>query len=67
MAGAFRMRPIRVTDLTMTAGAFALLFDPIFQGLAISLLFAPVGSLNLDRGLSRLHLYRPRDLRETGE
>ena len=34
-AGQTRMRPIWVTDLTMMAGAFAILFDPIFQGMAI--------------------------------
>ncbi|MBL3528455.1 MAG: efflux RND transporter permease subunit [gamma proteobacterium endosymbiont of Lamellibrachia anaximandri] len=42
MAGQIRMRPIWVTDLTMMAGAFAILFDPIFQGMAISLLFGPI-------------------------
>jgi multidrug efflux pump subunit AcrB len=38
-AGQTRMRPIWVTDITMMAGAAALMFDPIFQGMAISLLF----------------------------
>jgi multidrug efflux pump subunit AcrB len=41
-AGKIRMRPIWVTDLTMMAGAVAILFDPIFEGMAISLLFGPV-------------------------
>ena len=47
MAGKIRMRPIWVTDLTMMAGAFAILFDPIFQGMAISLLFGPIVAVPL--------------------
>ncbi len=34
-----RMRPIIITSLALTAGAFAILSDPIFNGMAISLLF----------------------------
>jgi len=34
-----RMRPIFITSLTLMAGAFAILSDPIFNGMAISLLF----------------------------
>ena len=41
-AGLTRLRPIWVTDLTMMAGAFAIHFDPIFEGMAISLLFGPI-------------------------
>ena len=47
MAGQIRMRPIWVTDLTMMAGAFAILFDPIFEGMAISLLFGPIVATSL--------------------
>jgi multidrug efflux pump subunit AcrB len=47
MAGQIRMRPIWVTDLTMMAGAIAILFDPIFQGMAISLLFGPIVAVPL--------------------
>ncbi len=47
MAGQIRMRPIWVTDLTMMAGAFAILFDPIFQGMAVSLLFGPIVAVPL--------------------
>jgi Cu/Ag efflux pump CusA len=46
-AGQIRMRPIWVTDLTMMAGAAALLVDPIFQGMAISLLFGPIVATTL--------------------
>jgi len=41
------MRPIWVTNLTMMAGAATILFDPIFQGMAISLLFGPVVATTL--------------------
>jgi multidrug efflux pump subunit AcrB len=46
-AGRVRFRPIWVTDLTMMAGAAAILYDPIFQGMAISLLFGPVVATSL--------------------
>lgn len=38
-AGQIRMRPIFITALTLMAGAFAIITDPIFQGMAVSLLF----------------------------
>jgi multidrug efflux pump subunit AcrB len=34
-----RMRPIFITSLTLMAGAMAILQDPIFNGMAVSLLF----------------------------
>ena len=46
-AGRIRMRPIWVTNLTMMAGSATILFDPIFQGMAISLLFGPVVATTL--------------------
>ncbi|MCG6896952.1 MAG: efflux RND transporter permease subunit [Thiocapsa sp.] len=46
-AGQIRMRPIWVTDLTMMGGAATILFDPIFQGMAISLLFGALTSVTL--------------------
>jgi len=46
-AGKTRMRPIWVTDLTMMAGAFAIILDPIFQGMAVSLLFGPIVAVPL--------------------
>ncbi len=47
VAGAeIRMRPILITSLTLMGGAYAILFDPIFQGMAVSLLFgAGIGTL----------------------
>jgi multidrug efflux pump subunit AcrB len=46
-AGQIRMRPIWITDLTMMAGAAAILSDPIFEGMAISLLFGAITSVTL--------------------
>ena len=47
LAGAeIRMRPILITSLTTIGGAWALMFDPIFQGMAVSIFFgAAVGTL----------------------
>jgi len=41
-AGAIRFRPILLTAAAVVVGAFVILFDPIFQGLAISLMFGEV-------------------------
>ena len=38
-AGAIRMRPILLTAAALMVGAFVIILDPIFQGLAVSLLF----------------------------
>ncbi len=38
-AGRTRMRPILITALTLMAGSAAIITDPIFQGMAVSLLF----------------------------
>ena len=38
-AGAIRFRPMLLTALAVVVGASVILADPIFQGLAISLLF----------------------------
>jgi hypothetical protein len=55
------MRPILITSLTLMAGAWAIIDDPIFQGMAVSLLFGagvatlmaviviPIGCISLRR------------------
>ena len=43
-AGAIRFKPILLTALAAMIGAGVILFDPIFQGLAISLLFGLISS-----------------------
>lgn len=46
-AGAIRFKPILLTALAAMIGASVILFDPIFQGLAISLLFGLASSTAL--------------------
>jgi multidrug efflux pump subunit AcrB len=48
-AGAVRFRPMILTALSVVAGAFVILFDPIFQGLAISLLAGEVAATLFSR------------------
>jgi multidrug efflux pump subunit AcrB len=43
-AGAVRFKPIMLTALAAMIGAATILLDPIFQGLAISLLFGLASS-----------------------
>jgi multidrug efflux pump subunit AcrB len=43
-AGAVRTRPIALTAGTVAIGALVILFDPIFQGLAVSLITGAVAS-----------------------
>ena len=43
-AGAIRFKPILLTALAAMIGAAVILFDPIFQGLALSLLFGLISS-----------------------
>ncbi|HEU5406861.1 MAG TPA: efflux RND transporter permease subunit, partial [Nitrospira sp.] len=45
-AGAIRTRPILLTAAALMVGAFVIILDPIFQGLAVSLLFG-VGASTL--------------------
>jgi multidrug efflux pump subunit AcrB len=48
-AGAVRFRPMALTAAAMIVGAWVILFDPIFQGLAISLMAGELASLVLSR------------------
>src|SRR5216110_3916488 len=48
-AGAVRFRPMLLTALAVVVGAAVILFDPIFQGLAISLMAGEVASLLISR------------------
>ncbi len=48
-AGAVRFRPMMLTAAAVIVGAGVILFDPIFQGLAISLMAGEVASLLLSR------------------
>ncbi|MBI5587347.1 MAG: efflux RND transporter permease subunit [Deltaproteobacteria bacterium] len=46
-AGAVRFRPILLTAMAVVVGSFVMLFDPIFQGLAISMMFGAVAATGL--------------------
>ncbi|MCS7314938.1 MAG: efflux RND transporter permease subunit, partial [Bryobacterales bacterium] len=48
-AGAVRFRPMLLTAAAVVVGAAVILFDPIFQGLAISLMAGEIASLLLSR------------------
>ena len=48
-AGAVRFRPMLLTAAAVVAGAFVILFDPIFQGLAVALMAGEVASTLLSR------------------
>jgi multidrug efflux pump subunit AcrB len=46
-AGAVRLRPIVLTAAAVVVGSFVMLFDPIFQGLAIAMMFGAVTATGL--------------------
>jgi len=46
-AGAVRFRPIALTAAAVVVGSFIMLFDPIFQGLAIAMMFGAVAATGL--------------------
>ena len=66
-AGAVRFRPMALTAAAVVVGAGVILFDPIFQGLAISLMAGEIASLFLSRVTVPLLYYmtsRRLDVRE---
>ncbi len=64
-AGAVRFRPMLLTAAAVVVGAFVILFDPIFQGLAISLMAGEVASTLLSR-MAVPVLYYMAEKRERG-
>jgi len=48
-AGAVRFRPMMLTAAAVVVGASVILFDPIFQGLAIALMAGEIASLLISR------------------
>jgi multidrug efflux pump subunit AcrB len=64
-AGAVRFRPMLLTAAAVVVGSAVILFDPIFQGLAISLMAGEVASLLLSRMTVPVLFYvmRSRELR----
>jgi multidrug efflux pump subunit AcrB len=48
-AGVLRFRPMLLTAAAVVVGSAVMLFDPIFQGLAVSLIFGEVAATLLSR------------------
>jgi multidrug efflux pump subunit AcrB len=48
-AGAVRFRPMLLTAMAVVVGAAVILADPIFQGLALSLMAGEIASLLISR------------------
>ncbi|MCE9501108.1 MAG: efflux RND transporter permease subunit, partial [Leptospira sp.] len=48
-AGVIRFRPMLLTAAAVVVGSFVMLFDPIFQGLAVSLMFGEVAATIISR------------------
>jgi multidrug efflux pump subunit AcrB len=48
-AGVVRFRPMLLTAAAVVVGSAVILFDPIFQGLAIALMAGEIASLLLSR------------------
>jgi multidrug efflux pump subunit AcrB len=62
-AGAVRFRPMALTAAAVIVGSAVILFDPIFQGLAISLMAGEVASLLLSRMTVPITYYMTHRLR----
>jgi multidrug efflux pump subunit AcrB len=48
-AGVVRFRPMLLTAAAVVVGSFVMLFDPIFQGLAVSMMAGEVAATLLSR------------------
>ncbi|MDR3580840.1 MAG: efflux RND transporter permease subunit [Oryzomonas sp.] len=48
-AGAVRFRPMLLTAAAVVVGSFVIVFDPIFQGLALAMMFGEIASTTLSR------------------
>jgi len=56
-AGAVRFRPMALTAAAVIVGSAVILFDPIFQGLAVALMAGEVASLLLSRAAVPIFCY----------
>ena len=65
-AGAVRFRPMLLTALAVVVGASVILADPIFQGLAISLMAGEIASLLISRMAVPILYYMAYQRRSTG-
>ena len=65
-AGAVRFRPMLLTALAVVVGASVILADPIFQGLAISLMAGEIASLLISRMAVPVLYFMARNRRPAG-
>jgi multidrug efflux pump subunit AcrB len=65
-AGAVRFRPMFLTAMAVVVGASVILFDPIFQGLAISLMAGEVASLLISRMAVPILYFMTKQSRQRG-
>ncbi|MGE5214395.1 MAG: efflux RND transporter permease subunit, partial [Nitrospirota bacterium] len=66
-AGAVRFRPMFLTAMAVVVGASVILFDPIFQGLAISLMAGEIASLFISRMAVPILYFMTKQPRDKGE
>ncbi|RUM93156.1 MAG: AcrB/AcrD/AcrF family protein [Thermodesulfatator sp.] len=65
-AGAIRFRPMLLTSSAVVVGSFVILFDPIFQGLAISLMAGEVAATIFSRMVVPVLYYLDHRIKEEG-
>jgi multidrug efflux pump subunit AcrB len=63
-AGAVRFRPMLLTGAAVVVGSFVIVFDPIFQGLAIALMCGEIASTTLSRVTIPVLYYLVESLKE---
>ena len=63
-AGAVRFRPMLLTGAAVVVGSFVIVFDPIFQGLAIAMMFGEIASTTLSRVTIPILYYMVQDWKE---
>jgi multidrug efflux pump subunit AcrB len=63
-AGAVRFRPMLLTGAAVVVGSFVIVFDPIFQGLAIALMCGEIASTTLSRVTIPILYYLVESLKE---
>ncbi len=65
-AGAIRFRPMLLTSSAVVVGSFVILFDPIFQGLAISLMAGEVAATIFSRMVVPVLYYLDHRIKQEG-
>ncbi len=65
-AGAIRFRPMLLTSSAVVVGSFVILFDPIFQGLAIALMAGEIAATLFSRMVVPILFYLDFKMKELG-